>query len=176
MRRRCQASSRRSWTRSGRCESSTGWRRARGRRWSPGTTRTRGRRSSTCRRPTTDRDPRAYPELSRFRAGGWPQNATVLGFAMAQLAAQHLAAGGLRQLVDELDLAGVLVGGHPLLAIGDQLVGGRGLAGLEADERLDGLAAVVVSHAHDRHLADGGVPVERVFDVARPHLVARDVD
>src|SRR5947199_8569343 len=83
---------------------------------------------------------------------------TSLSFAArsaAQLAAQDLAGDRLRQLIDQLDLARVLVGGHALLAVRDQFLRRRRRAGPQADERLDGLAALLVRHADDSGLADG---------------------
>src|SRR3954463_4050532 len=73
---------------------------------------------------------------------------------VAELPTEDLAARGLGQLVDELDLAGGLVRGHALLAERDELVGVGVRARLEADEGLDGLAAILVRHADDRGLAD----------------------
>src|SRR3954464_919358 len=95
---------------------------------------------------------------------------------VAQFPAQDLSGRRLGNLVDDLDLTRVLVRRHPLLAEGDQLVLAGGLALLQRDERLDGLAAVLVGHADDRRLADGRVAVEDVLDLTRPDLVARGVD
>src|SRR3954452_18555579 len=96
--------------------------------------------------------------------------------AVAQLAAQDLAGRRLRHLVDDLDPARVLVRRHPLLAERDELLLAGRLALLEADERLHRLAAVLVGDADDGRLADGGVTVEDVLDLARPDLVAGRVD
>src|SRR5207247_8554793 len=84
----------------------------------------------------------------------------------AQLAPQDLPRDGLRELVDDLDLARVLVRRHPLLAEGDDLLLVGRLARVQADERLDGLAAVLVRHPHHRRLLDGGMTVQAVLDPA----------
>src|SRR3954470_4712336 len=93
------------------------------------------------------------------RARGRPRAASLF----AQLAPQDLAGRGLRHLVDDLDLARVLVRGHPLLAERDELLGAGRRALLQADERLHGLAAVLVRHADDRRLPDRRVAVEDVL-------------
>src|SRR3954453_12167023 len=96
--------------------------------------------------------------------------------AVAQLAPQDLAGRRLRDLVEHLALPGVLVRRHPLLAERDELLGAGRRALLQADERLHGLAAVLVRYADDRRLPDRRVAVEDVLDLARPDLVARRVD
>ena len=50
---------------------------------------------------------------------------------------------------------GVVAGGPPFLAVRDELVGCDLRVGLKADERHDGLAALVARDADDRGLADG---------------------
>jgi hypothetical protein len=87
-----------------------------------------------------------------------------------------LPLAGPGQLVDELDHARVLVGRHALAAEGDQLVGVGALAGAQADEGLDRLAAIGVGDADDGGLAHGRMAVEDVLDLARPHLEAGGVD
>jgi hypothetical protein len=74
------------------------------------------------------------------------------------------------------DLARELVGGQSLAAEADQLVGRGRPAALERDERLDGLAAIGVGHAHQRRLTHGRVLVKDVLHLARPRLVAAGVD
>src|SRR5690348_15690732 len=71
---------------------------------------------------------------------------------LAQFPAEDLSGRRLRNLVDDLDHARILVGGHPLAAERDELVLARRLALLQRDERLDRLAAVLVRHADDRRL------------------------
>src|SRR3954471_10257494 len=110
------------------------------------------------------------------RATSFASRRSRRGSGAAQLAPKDLPRRGLGYLVDDLDLPRVLVRGHPLLAERDQLVLGRRLALPEADERLDGLASVLVGHADDRRLAHGRVAVEDVLDLAWPDLVARRVD
>src|SRR3954454_17487937 len=61
---------------------------------------------------------------------------------VAQLPAQDLAGDRLRDLVDDLDLPGILVRRHPLLAESDELLGFGAPSGLEADEGLDRLPTV----------------------------------
>src|SRR5207248_9428894 len=95
---------------------------------------------------------------------------------VAKLTPQDLPAGGLGELVHELDLSRVLVGSHPLLAERDQRLFGHRLPALEADECLDSLAAVLVGNADDRRLLDRLVAVEPVLDVTRPDLVPGGVD
>src|SRR5437870_5800422 len=57
---------------------------------------------------------RRYPPPSRGRAG-WGPNGCHLPPSSAKLDPPDLAADGLRQLADELDLPGILVGrGHTL--------------------------------------------------------------
>src|SRR5258708_31944530 len=96
--------------------------------------------------------------------------------AVAEFAAEQLAGDRLGQLVEELDLAGVLVGGHLLAAEGDELLGRGRLAGAQADVGLDGLAAVGIRHADHGGLAYRPVLVEDILDLARPYLVTADVD
>src|ERR1700709_1922850 len=60
------------------------------------------------------------------------------------LAPQDLAGHGLGQLLHQDDAARVLVGGHPLLAVRDELLRGHRRPGLEAHERLDRLPALLV--------------------------------
>src|SRR5262249_44137985 len=95
--------------------------------------------------------------------------------ALAQLDAPDLAAHGLRQLGDELDLARILVRRghalHMLLARAHQLVA-RGVARLEHDEGLHHLAAHGVG-AGDHGRLDHRVMLEqRALDLERADPVA----
>src|SRR5207249_3990676 len=96
----------------------------------------------------------------------------------AQLAAQKLPRGGLGDLVHDLDLTRILVGGESLAAETDQVVPRDGSleALLEGDERLDGLSAIRIRDAHDRRFPDARVLVQHVLDLSRPDLVARGDD
>src|SRR5437868_5390595 len=116
-----------------------------GRGWPP--TRCRGNSSSSMTFPAPPRGrscdgPSATPDGSAWRL-------------LPELAAQDLAGDRLGQLVHQLHLAGVLVGGHALAAEGDQLLGGRLLSRPQADEGLDRLAPVLVGDADDRGLPNG---------------------
>ena len=51
--------------------------------------------------------------------------------------------------------------------------GGRGHAGLQFDEGLRRLAALLILDADDGHLGDGGVLVDRLLDAARIDVEAR---
>src|ERR671933_2051153 len=115
----------------------------------------------------------AMDSSSSFLVGPGGLGSTAL---LAQFPAEDLPCRRLGNLVDDLDRAGVLVGRHPLLAERDELLLAGRLALLERDERLDGLAAVLVRDADDRRLADRRVAVEDVLDLARPDLIARGVD
>src|SRR5918912_2511363 len=95
---------------------------------------------------------------------------------VAELAAQDLAGRRLGQLVDHLDQAGVLVGGHALLAERDERIGVHLLPRLEAHERLDRLAAVLVGHSDHGGLTHRWMGHQRVLDLPRPDLVPGDVD
>src|SRR5215210_6917364 len=126
----------------------------------------RRRTTSSCgtcsapRRPTTG-SPRAP----------WADRGASAALPAAQLPSQQLPGGRLGQLVEDLDQARVLVGGHPLAAERDELLGGDPAPGAQADEGLDGLAAVLVGDTDHCGLPDGLVLVQHVLDLARPHLV-----
>src|SRR5690349_21901027 len=111
-----------------------------------------------------------------MRWGQGPRASAAGLAAVAEFAAEQLAGDRLGQLVEELDLTGVLVGGHLLAAEGDELLGRGALAGAQADVGLDGLAAVGVGHADHGGLAYRLVLVEDVLDLARPYLVPAGVD
>jgi hypothetical protein len=93
------------------------------------------------------------------------------------LDAPHLAARGLREDVDERDLARILVGRHNALAVLLELTHER-VAGLEAgpphDVGLDDLAAVLVGLADDPALGDGGVLEQRRLDLERADRYAAE--
>src|SRR3954469_14828785 len=91
---------------------------------------------------------------------------------VAQLPAQDLAGDRLRDLVDDLDLPGILVRRHPLLAESDELLGFGAPSGLEADEGLDRLPTVGIRNPDHAALPDGRVLVEHVLDLAWPDLEA----
>src|SRR5207247_11329073 len=130
---------------------------------SPGTTRSRAGRAAipTARRRGPGRAPTARRGAGSRRSARPREHLTGRPLvAVAEFAAQELAGDRLGQLVEELDLAGVLVGGHLLAAEGDELLGRGALAGAQADVGLDGLAAVSVGHADHGGLADRLVLVE----------------
>src|SRR5215207_9388113 len=85
----------------------------------------------------------------------------------ADLAFEDLARRALGQLVDEPDLARILVGGDALLDEALHVLGRRAGSRLQGDRGTDLLAQTVVWDAHDRDLADGGMLVEDLFDLAR---------
>ena len=88
-----------------------------------------------------------------------------------QLVLHDLAQGVLRQLVAELDDPRVLVGGHPLLAVGDQLGAVSEAPGPQRDDGHDLLAEPLVGNADDGGLGDRRVGVQHVLDLARVHVV-----
>src|SRR5664280_2397279 len=92
------------------------------------------------------------------------------------LPAQNLAADGLGQLGQDLDLARALVRRHPPAAVVDQLPLTRRTTGLQADVSLHRLTPVGVRDADDPGLADRRMGVEDVLDFPRPHLEAGRVD
>src|SRR3990170_8836070 len=98
---------------------------------------------------------------------------------LAQLGAADLAADGLGQVADELDLARVLVGrGHRLdvlLELGGERVR-RGVAGGEDHEGLDDLAAEGVGLADDGGLGDGGVLDQGGLHLEGADAIGRAVD
>ena len=83
-----------------------------------------------------------------------------------------LPVGPFGKLVDEPDLARVLVGGDLVLDELAQLFGARLGAVLERDRGADLLAVLVVGHAEHRGLAHGRVLVEDLLDLARVDVVA----
>ena len=95
--------------------------------------------------------------------------------ALAQLDPADLAGQGLREVVDELDLARVRVRGqaraHVRLDLLDQLVGALVALG-EHDERLDHAAAALVGRGDRRRLLDRRVLEAGRLDLERPDPVA----
>src|ERR671932_96133 len=111
--------------------------------------------------------------------GRAPPRFGLLQLLLAQLEALDLAGLRLRQRVEELDGARVLVGGnaalHEVLQLPDQALRvRRPLAG--DDERLDYLAPLVVGHADDGAFADGVVFHQRRLDLGAGDVVARGND
>src|SRR4029453_13285767 len=103
------------------------------------------------------------------RSGG-PLGARLL--ALAELDPADLAGDGLGEVVGELDLAGVLVGGGDgaavLLELADQVLGAL-VAGRQHDEGLDQLAALGVGLADHRRLGH-----RRVLNQGRLDLEGAD--
>src|SRR2546425_555662 len=91
-----------------------------------------------------------------------------------QRTAKKFPRGGLGDLVHDLDLTRILVGGESLPAETDQVGRRHGPlpAALEGDERFDGLAAVRVRDSDDRRFPDGRALVQHVLDLSRPDLIA----
>src|SRR3954447_17209715 len=85
---------------------------------------------------------------------------------------EDLAGRSLGQLVDEPDLARVLVAGDLLLDVRAQLVLGDVLAVLERDRGADLLAELLVRDADHRRLGHRGMLVEDLLDLARIDVVA----
>ena len=94
---------------------------------------------------------------------------------MAEPGPLDLAAGGLRQLVGEIDDPRVLVRRglvlDVVLQLGRQLVAGRESVP-EHDHRADDRAALVVGRGDDRRLGDRLVRDERRLDLERADPVA----
>src|SRR5438093_905653 len=94
-------------------------------------------------------------------------------------APHDLAAAGLRERREKLDLARVGMGRQPvpdeLLNLLLQRVGGRE-AVLEGDEGLDDLHPLVVGFADDPGFRDGGVLDQRGLDLEGPYEMAGGVD
>src|SRR5262249_42918824 len=166
---------------------------ARRRRLHPGWSPARGRRVAG-RSPLLARrgrrgaspHPRAgVREAARDRGtdGGAPRGGGSLGaaagfrppLALAQLDPPDLAARRLRQRVDELDLARILVARgdtlHVLLERAHELRT-RLLPGREHDERLHHLATHGIGTRDHRRLDDRGMLEERALDLERADAVA----
>ena len=94
------------------------------------------------------------------------------GEAGTQLALEHLEARAERELVDEPDLARVLVLAQVLPRPVDQLVSVDRLPGRGHDDGADLLAVHVVGHADHRDLRDGRVPGQHLLDLARVDVEA----
>src|SRR5919202_359798 len=102
-----------------------------------------------------------------------------LQLSLAQPEALNLAGLRLRQLVDELDGARVLVGRdaalHEVLQLPDQALRARHpLAG--DDERLDYLPTLLIGHADDGAFTDGVVLHQRRLDLGAGDVVPRGND
>src|SRR5262249_7483168 len=124
--------------------------------------------------PSTPRSSRARGWIARgWIAGGWIAGGWIArGAGPATLAAEDLAGGALGQLVDQPEVAGVLVRRDPVLHVRPQFLGrGRG-AGLERDGRADLLAELVVGDPDHGRLGDRGMLVEDLLDLARVDVVA----
>src|SRR5262245_21105828 len=99
-----------------------------------------------------------------------------LPFLLAEHVLLHLAGRGLRQ-VAELDRGGAREVGDLVAAEGDELAGGREMAGLDREERLRPLAPGVVGDGDDRALEHRRVPRDRLLDLdGRDVLAAGDDD
>src|SRR5205823_6818200 len=100
----------------------------------------------------------------------------ALPVGLAQLELLQLARGRTGEGVAQLDRRGALEVGEPAPAELDE----RGLVGLLAgaqdDERLHGLAPLLVGHAYHGDLGDGGVLVEAVLDLDRRDVLAAGDD
>src|SRR5262249_28072808 len=92
-------------------------------------------------RPSGPPTPTGPPPTASWAAPDSPRP----GWESAQLVFHDLAGGVERELIEELDVPGHLVAGHPVPAPGDELLGGHEAA---ADhERLSHLPEPVVGHA-----------------------------
>src|SRR5438270_631430 len=91
---------------------------------------------------------------------------------LLQLLLQDLPGRPLRQRLQEADRARVLVGGHPLLGIGDQLLLGDRLACLDGHDGRDLFAQPFVGDADDGRLLNRRVRVEDLFDLPRVDVEA----
>ena len=69
-----------------------------------------------------------------------------------------------------------LVSGQAFTAVGDEFVLACLLTVFEADKSSDGFAPVLIGSTDDGCFHYSRMPVQDVFDLARPHLVARTVD
>src|SRR5689334_17121514 len=78
-----------------------------------------------------------------------------------------LAGDGHRELRDELDVARDLVVGDLALAELADLLGRRGLAGMQLDPGTDLLAVARIGHADHLHVLDLGMPIQELLDLAR---------
>src|SRR5438067_2098430 len=99
----------------------------------------------------------------------------LCGFALAQLETLDLARGGLRQLVDELDRAWILVRCEAVLDERFELLIGRARALLDDDERLGLGKPILVSDADHRRFEHGRMLHERRFHLERADPDARDL-
>jgi len=97
----------------------------------------------------------------------------------AQDAAHDLAAAGLRQALDEVDLLGPGDGpelvGHLLLELVLEGAGGR-RSGLEQHEAVDGVALELVGQADGGGLRHGGMAHQGALDLGRAQAVSADLE
>ena len=134
-----------------------------------------------------DRRPRRVPRVRRVHAASPARcsPATAAGprsrpptscaegrESVAELGLEDLAGRALGQLVEDADLAGVLVRGQLLLGVGHDLLRRDRLAGLEADHGHDLLAQPAVGLADHRGLGHRGVGEEHLLDLAGVHVEA----
>src|SRR5260221_4634651 len=100
-------------------------------------------------------------------------------FALAQFLALHLAGGGHRKHIDEVDLAWVFVrreaDAHVHLDLFNQRLRWR-LAGLQHDERLDDRAARRVGLANHRGVRHRAMLHQPALDLGWTNAVARALD
>ncbi len=128
-------------------------------------------RESQDGRPPPARDARVKPSMTPFSPLPLlhPRHLPV-----PQILAPDLARRGHRQFRDELDMAGILVGGEPVphesLDLGGQRLGWRD-AGPRQHEGLHGFGADRIGHADDRDHQHGLVAHDAILDVARPDPV-----
>src|SRR5258706_1653980 len=100
-------------------------------------------------------------------------------FALAELLALHLAGGGHRQRVDELDLARILVGREAAADMALDLIDqftAAGKSGLQHDEGFDDRAARRVGLADHRRVRHRGMLHQAALDLSRPDAVAGALD
>src|SRR5580704_17462299 len=83
-----------------------------------------------------------------------------------------LARDGHRELGHELDVARDLVMGDLALAERADLLGSRGLAGLQLDPGADLLAVARIGHADHLDVLDLGMAVEKLLDLAGIDVLA----
>src|SRR3990172_8256542 len=118
------------------------------------------------------------PRFRALRRGGgpWCPLSARSDHEAAQLLAQDLADGTLRQRLHEPHLPGALELREVLLAEADQLVRRRRLTGLEHDEGAHLLAHERIRASDDRGLGDLRVRVQHLLDLARVDVQAAPDD
>src|ERR1017187_3647533 len=107
--------------------------------------------------------------MAAFLSGSTPS-------APTQLSLEDLADGVLRQLIAELDHARVLVGGHLLFAVGDEVRRAERGVRPQRDDSHHLFAEPVIGDSDDGGFGDRGMGVQRVLDLGWINVVTATYD